>query len=513
MAELVGQPLPSGRIELGRRVVHGGFFATRRDPPARTPFIPQRAASEDPYRHCVTYIGGGSSIQDELVEMLDSAREKVFVATLYLGDAEIRRALLRAAERLRGGVYVVASLDDKGLDMANETDDTTAVDKQTEYRNFKEITTRGIYVRGFPGLHAKYVVVDDSVALVSSANLGTRAFRETGENGVVVTSRPDVLRLATLFARLWELSPYDLPPNRGEHGVTDRTPGTPPTVPDVAGNGPVWTWAPRTSLLDAAHDIINSASADLVLATFSIAGLTHPISRDHPAQPGLLFEPVRKAVDRGVDVRLLLRGRNNSDASRNEAAAFADAGVSIFADRHHHAKGVIADRARGALFSANFVAHKGLTGGIEVGMRLDGSPAINDAYAYFEHVMAESDMELVRDPLLGDLASTLYADSFTRWPHPEVIEVSATPEDWDTLAAQSGVVLYESAGSDLIILRSGGDRWELAGNGAERSLTRARDSSSDAAATLEGWLRRRPAAGVQRGLCPAALTRVMPSGR
>jgi hypothetical protein len=62
-----------------------------------------------------------------------------------------------------GFVGAGAALDNKGLDKTiNETDDITDVDKQIEYRNFKEITTRGIYVRGYPGLHAKYVVVDDA---------------------------------------------------------------------------------------------------------------------------------------------------------------------------------------------------------------------------------------------------------------------------------------------------------------------------------------------------------------
>jgi hypothetical protein len=45
------------------------------------------------------------------------------VAALYLGYASVWEALVRAVDRLRGGVYVVAALDNKGLDKAiNETD-------------------------------------------------------------------------------------------------------------------------------------------------------------------------------------------------------------------------------------------------------------------------------------------------------------------------------------------------------------------------------------------------------
>src|SRR2546423_5080598 len=111
------------------------------------------------------------------MSILEAATEKIFVAPLSLGDAQVRKALLTAANRLRGGVYVISALDDKGLDQAiNKVDDKTGIDDQIELRNFRELTRHGVYVRGYPGLHAKFVVVDDRVALVSSANLVTRSF-------------------------------------------------------------------------------------------------------------------------------------------------------------------------------------------------------------------------------------------------------------------------------------------------------------------------------------------------
>jgi cardiolipin synthase A/B len=40
---------------------------------------------------------------------------------------------------------------------------------------------------------------------------------------------------------------------------------------------------------------------------------------------------------------------------------------------------VIADGTYGALFSANFLTRQGLTGGVEIGMRLEASPALTEA--------------------------------------------------------------------------------------------------------------------------------------
>lgn len=492
-------------------MVPGGFFVDRPYASTRTPFTPASTGADDAYRHCFTYAGGVSTIQDELIAMIDGAREKVFVATLYLGDAGVREALVRAADRLRGGVYVVAALDNKGLDKAiNETDDITDVDKQIEYRNFKEITTRGIYVRGYPGLHAKYVVVDDAVALVSSANLATRAFHETGENGVVVTAQPDVRRLATLFTRLWAHSTFDLPPNRTESPVKHRDAGRAPRLPEVTGNGPLWTFEPEMTVLSAMREVIDSARSDLVLATYSLLGIAHRLSADKPARPELLLDPVRAAVDRGVDVRMLLRGRNIGDATRREAATFADAGVRIVPDRLNHAKGVIADATRGALFSANFVPHMGLLGGVEVGMRLDDTPALAEASRYFAHAMAEADLDFVRDPTVAELAIGMYAESLTTWSHPAPLEVTARPADWSALAASTDFALYEAESARQLTIHCARRRWQLVRKNDRWSMDSVSRADQTTADTLEKWLGPRYKSSVRRGFCPAVLRRVEP---
>jgi phosphatidylserine/phosphatidylglycerophosphate/cardiolipin synthase-like enzyme len=497
------------RVDLSNRVAQGGFFVVRPDPPARTPFVSATAGDAE-YRHCFTYAGGGSSILRELIEMIDGARQKVFVGTLFLGDAELRGALVRAADRLRGSVYVISAFDDKGLDKAiNEVDDATDVDQQLEYRNFGELTRRGIYVRGYPGLHAKFVVVDDAKALVSSANLVTRSFNRIGENGVVVTGAP-AAQIGRLFGRLWQLSPWDMPPDRDRHTVQSRTATSRIAVaaPSPSNNGPIWTWHAEHHIAAAIRSIVDAAESDLVLATFSIANMTAPLPRCR-ARPDLLFEPVCRALERGVRVRLLLRGRNNVPTARAEAAAFAAAGVEIFPDRLNHAKGVIADGRRGALFSANLATDHGLTGGVEVGMRLDDTAALAEALRYYEHQMNEANMGFVRDPSVGELAPALYAEALTRWPLDPTIDVMASDADWTRFAQAQGVALYERPPVGPITLYSGRDSWRLdriEGWWWLERETRA-GKGERAADVFEGWLRHRTPEGVQRGLCPAIFRR------
>lgn len=502
-------------IDLATRVVPGGFFIQRADAPARTPFVPGHADDGAPYRHCFTYRGGASTIRGELLGMLDAARSKVFVGTLFLGDAQVREALIRAAERLRGGVYIISALDDRGLSKAiNQVDDATPVDQQTEYRNFQELTRRGIYLRGYPGLHAKFVVVDDRVALVSSANLVTRSFETVGENGVVVTAADSVRRLAALFASLWKQSPWDMPPDREHHAVQSRTPSGGPALVAPNGNGPIWTWDEQHHISTAMREIIDAAERDLILATFSIANMTYGLP-EHMARPDLLFEPVRRAVERGVRVRMLLRGRNHADAARAEASAFAETGVEIYPDQLTHAKAAIADGRCGAVFSANFLTYQGLIGGVEVGMRLDETQALAEAARYYEHVMAEADLRFVRNPRLGELARSLYAKALSPWPLPPTIEVVADRPAWERLAEQHGVVLYEQPSAGPVRLYSGRDRWKLEAVEGWRWLElEARGGKGRRASDVfEAWLTGdRTPEGVQRGLCPATLVRADLSG-
>lgn len=508
------------RLALSELVVPGCFFLARKDAPARTPFVPdlRRLPEEGPSacRHCLTYQGGGSSIRRELIEMVEDARQKVFVASYLLDDSALRLALVRAVDRLRGGVYVLSALDDKGLDKAINAmeDDSASINEQLEYRNFKSLTQKGVYVRGYPSCHAKFVVVDDRIALVSSANLMAKAFDVTGENGVVVFDRHDVERLARLFARLWQASPWDIPPGRDRQPVQHRNAARAGSglSREERSTGPVWTWGSEHHILAALRDIVDSAREDLILATFSLARMA--------SRPELLLDPVRRAVsERGVRVRLLLRSRNHVAAQRMEAAAFADAGVEIYPDKLIHAKGVIADGRRGALFSANFEAEKGLTGGVEVGMRLDGTSALREALRYFEHAMAEVDMRWVSEPSAGELAASLVVDmkSIARWPLAGTMEIATDGESWTRLAGSArhgGPCLFEQLDDGSIHLFCGSEQWRLAaaGDGMPRRMKIHEQIGRDQPASkrLNDWLtaRKRPE-GLVRGICTATLVPVI----
>jgi phosphatidylserine/phosphatidylglycerophosphate/cardiolipin synthase-like enzyme len=500
------------QIDLGRLTISEGYFLIR-DAESQ-PFVPE-PDNDAEYRHRFTYRGSTCSIKQAALDLINGAQKKIFLASFRIGDRDLLDALFSAVDRLRGGVYVITSWTENRLrqDLAT-IEDLDDVDVQAQKKRFDELTRRGIALRGHESCHAKFLVVDDRAALVSSANLETSALadtprkRATGENGVVITDPPEVDRLARFFTSLWYAGcTWDAPPGP-EYALTKRDPTPSPVeVPPLTGDtGVIWTQGSKSGILTTLRDTIGLARGELLLATFSLRGLT--------SHPELLLDPLRQAMtDHRLDVRLLVRGRNNIAEHRADATALAKLGVAIHADSDTHAKGVIADARYGALFSANFEAEHGLLGGVEVGVRLDGRPSLIEAHRYFLHAMDHANLRFEPSPSQHDLDCALAARWRHRWRHDQRLTVTATNADWTTFTSASGIapVLWEDHeqlrlyAADVVgtLTAQGGDRYRLA---IERT-------STDAATRLQRWFDERSRDNtprIRRGFCPAQLIRQDP---
>ncbi|MFC6017688.1 phosphatidylserine/phosphatidylglycerophosphate/cardiolipin synthase family protein [Plantactinospora solaniradicis] len=503
-------------LDLGALVAPEGYYLLRDAPAAPFPGAPD---PDQEYRHRFTYRGSAASIRRAAIELVEGAKHKIFLASFRIGDRELLDALFAAVDRLHGGVYVITSWTEDSLrrDLSS-LEDIDDIDVQAQKKQFDELTRRGIALRGHEGCHAKFLVVDDSVALVSSANLETSALVDTarkpatGENGVLLGNPVEVDRLARLFTRLWFAGCTWAALPGAEYALHRRTPGrSPATAPPLTdGTGVIWTYGGEDGdgthgelgILSALHDVIGRAREELLLATFSLVGI-----RDRPE---LLLDPLRRAMAaHDLDVRLLVRARNNVAAHRADTAALAGLGVTIHGDSDTHAKGVIADGRYGALFSANFDAVHGMFSGVEVGTRLDGRPALAEARRYFRHAMTHADLEFAPAPTQQDLNRRLGARWRRPWPYGPRLTVSAGDGDWRRLvgAAGSGPVLWED--SEHLRLYVGDVAAVLHPIGSGRYRLSIADSEP-AAARMQNWFTRRPAGGgppPKRGCCPALLVR------
>lgn len=504
------------QLDLGALVVDEGYFLLGSAQSA--PFVAEPDTDAE-YRHRFTYRGSDTSIKQAAIDLIRGAQRKVFLASFRIGDRDLLDALFAAVDRLHGGVYVITSwTEDRLRKDLSSLEDVDEIDVQAQKKRFDELTRRGIALRGHEACHAKFLVVDDTVALVSSANLETSALEDTprknatGESGVLIAEPAESGRLARFFTRLWYSGCTWAALPGAEYALHERrpTPSPVPATPLTDGPGVIWTHGnaedSERGILAALHDVIGRARREVLLATFSLVGI-----REHPE---LLLDPVRRAIaDRGVRVRLLVRARNNIAAHRADATALADLGVTIHGDSDTHAKGVIADGRYGALFSANLDAAHGLFDGVEVGVRLDGRPALTEAHRYFQHAMAHADLTFAMRPTQRELDRALGARWRRRWPFGELISVSCAVSEWQALAAASAVgpVLWEDD-ADRIRLHVGDATATLRPVAQARFRLTTQRGGIDAATRLRGWFNDQHKPGdtrPKRGFCPAVLQRLV----
>lgn len=412
-------------FDTGALPVHGSFFIVRTDRPERTPFHRPPEPANSAFQHSHTYSAGSSTTRDDLIELIDDAADQIRIASYLIGDERLCQALEKAAARLRGRVHVIVNLEGRRL-----SDDP---DEAAERRRFEALSAHGVTIRSSPGCHAKFAVFDERVALVHSANFMTRAFDTTGENGVLIRDAVAVAEAARFFERIWRGARWELK-STGTSEIAPRNPepATFQPAPISSSAGLIWTYHDEHLILDTIKNLIDSAERELVLATFNLSGMS--------SRPELLHDHLRGAIARGVNIKLLMRAQGGREAG-DEAAAVQDLGVQLYPCSLNHAKGIVADGLRGALFSANLDARFGLDRDVELGVRLDGTQALVEALRYFEHAMGEHDRVLIRDPSALTLASGWNTRPFL---DASPFEVIASAEAWEPFSGlRSGPVVFQ----------------------------------------------------------------------
>jgi phosphatidylserine/phosphatidylglycerophosphate/cardiolipin synthase-like enzyme len=507
------------RIDVGALRVGLGYFLSRDASPR--PFVEPDAPSGQ-WRTCSTYLDSPTTLKTAVLELIRGARNKVFVTSFILGDEELIDELTRAAGRLRGGVYVISQLDERSLERGlvglDDLDDPGRK-VEVEKKRFLSLTHQGVALRGHRSCHAKFVVVDDQVAWVGTANLETRAFTKVGEVGVVTSDRTTVSSLARLFTTLWfEGCSWELPSGATTYSVRDwrAVPAPCPAPAPLAVaplSGAVWTSDDQQSVLDHIRDVMARARRRLLLASFNLNGMT--------GRPDLLLEPLAEVMARNdLDVRLFVRALNQREGHRRDAQSFHELGVEVLADTLNHAKAAVADDEHGLLFSANFDAQYGLEAnkGIEVGARLDGTTALPGLIRYLDHVTACAPLTFVPNPDQRQLDERLRMTWTSRWPLPGETPVDTDQVTWEQFRSSTSAapVLWTQAGDEPVELLAGEARWHLISGGSRGyRLRRIRTGSSEARTSqlVNLWSQppgrhARPLTKkADRGFCPAVFIR------
>lgn len=269
-----------------------------------------------------------------ILEELAAARESISLTVYLLSDEPTVTALEAAAAR---GVRVRILLEEHPFGGGGGQDEM-----------FARLEASGIEIRWTDPVyrfsHIKTFVIDDRVAIIMNLNLTNSAFTRNRELAVVTTRPDDVAQAAAIFAIDWE------------HG------GATPSGPLVV--------SPTTSRADLLA-LINRAQRTLDVYA--------EVVRDEEMLGAMI-----EAVNRGVEVRLVMSG-NAGDSNARDRAALAAAGLDVVltSQVYIHAKMFLVDGQELFVGSQNMTATS-LDQNRELGLILTDAGSIGRAASIFE---------------------------------------------------------------------------------------------------------------------------------
>ncbi|WP_437802529.1 phospholipase D-like domain-containing protein [Sorangium sp. So ce693] len=350
-----------------------------------------------------------------LLDLIERAEEKVFLASFLFADRAVAEALARKAERLRGGVYVLTALDRSfPMDVGEPDDDEPGKREQIDrnrrlqhFDNLRTLARAGAWLRSAADLHAKLCVVDDRVALVTSANATEAAYQKNPENGLLVREPTLARELGRAFARVFLHRFTHQSPPAADLDVKKLHPDPGPPWRPMVLRSPDTVVATigrdESSLLHATLQLIDRARHELILTAFSAVDL-----RDHPV--GLAL---RAAIARKVRILAVFPPDDRrSDRRETGAWLFGDApdgAVTVAGCPRTHAKAMIADGSHTLVWTGNLDGRHGYQDGFEVGLATSRPDVASAARAYVIALALAASHRAVFNPTLDTLAGA-YGD-------------------------------------------------------------------------------------------------------
>ena len=338
------------------------------------------------------------AILNEMINMIASARNHVFLCNWMLQYYEIEEALESAANRLNGRVHVLTTLETNIH--SRYFNDEESMNSLSRLQN---LAGNGIYIRLHPEAHAKFLITDDKL-LVTSANIRDTSLEENIETGVLVSDSETVKTFHSFFSYLWlHEAKQHIRPSKNDPRLGN--PWSQPNavdLPRAIGNA-IWTLDNRrTSLANAIIDTIKSAKKTLRISTYILSNTESGIGKR-------IVDELINASQKGVEIKILYHATNiaigrppRKEESNGFLRLMSSKKISIRGHPDLHAKHVIADNTSGLLFTANLDGNHGLNTGIEVGVKL--SKEASECLSEWHDILFDSfPLELVISPKISEL--------------------------------------------------------------------------------------------------------------
>ncbi len=165
-----------------------------------------------------------ASLKEEIIKLINSAEKNIYLSTWLLNLEEVKDALLRKASDLKGHIYCLMAIERNNfryqLSSAYKNSIESEIDDLQEKYNFtalKELSGRNslgaaVEIRGHSNCHAKFLIIDEKVMLICSANfthssleIGPKPFLNRNEVGLRIEDPNLVHQLIVLFKDMYLL--------------------------------------------------------------------------------------------------------------------------------------------------------------------------------------------------------------------------------------------------------------------------------------------------------------------
>jgi len=366
----------------------------------------------DSFRHISTF-PGHSTIKESMLDALDSASQRVFFTTFLIQEKEIVSKLIDTAERLHGRVYVLTTLQDDDFAAADDLEEENEGTFEEHIASVERLTRNGISVKARKDCHAKFMVVDDQRALITSANAVPTCLRDiqsedgrvrsaNPENGLLFTNQSEVFRLANLFRAIWRegyhfvVAPGSRTFNISENSHVPETLGISLPEPATSEGEVIWTAPGRHGLRDRIIHMLDNAKERVRLSTWVIKGMAgHSVGK-----------AIISAAERGVEIAMLVRGMNYRDDLKDQCYRLVTAtdNVKILGDYANHSKAIVADGKEGLVLTANLDAQHGLDNGVEVGYWSADENVVRSIGHFLDRLFGEAAFEFVAKPTQSEVS-------------------------------------------------------------------------------------------------------------
>lgn len=305
-----------------------------------------------------------TELKNSIMALIENAKECIKLCSFILTDEDVIQALLKKIETSDCCLFIITQLDPSKFSASLLTDEEIHNDSnKTHIGAINLLHNQGAHIRAAENVHAKFIIVDNQITLITSANITSPSLNKNPESGIYLDqdSSGVVSKLFDLIYRFGTTYNQFIKTGSGRKFISHTNfslsvewlPKNQKNFIYTLGDLNHTIYSRLIELIDEANDFITMSS-------YCIIGLEN-LSE--------FTEAIQNAINRGVDIKVFCRGMNYRPLHIVGCTQLADLGCKIYGDVFNHSKG-LSNENRAMIFTANLDGRHGLKSGFEVGASL-----------------------------------------------------------------------------------------------------------------------------------------------